>query len=268
MKQPTPMAANRRPSVVELSPKLCMLGKVLNRTCAACCGLRVLPGERPHISRHGCKHEHQHTKEACTGCSKAHLQVIRSAPYNGPTGFYESDCCCIPACDRIIITPYCQLMRTVHNASGKGGIYAPCTSSLRHLHSLLTIQCCQKIRFAPVLRCTDVCHALSEGSQLLCKTPGHSLQQAPCLRRCFALFMFVRPCFLVTGLPGLHDPRIQLYTLRHASHSFTVGRTLIIHAVLRRTCCLQDRHLEDKRDLARPAEIGSCRIRAVLDRPG
>ena len=50
MKQPTPMAANKRPSVVELSPKLCMLGKVLNRTCAAYCGLREMPGEGPNVS--------------------------------------------------------------------------------------------------------------------------------------------------------------------------------------------------------------------------
>ena len=45
MKQPKPMAANRRPSVVELSPKLCMLGKVLKRTCAAYCSAKQILGK-------------------------------------------------------------------------------------------------------------------------------------------------------------------------------------------------------------------------------
>ena len=34
-KEPRPMAAKRSPRVVELSPKLCMPGSVLKRTCTA-----------------------------------------------------------------------------------------------------------------------------------------------------------------------------------------------------------------------------------------
>ena len=45
MKQPTPMAAKRRPIVVALSPKLCMLGKVLKRTCTARCSAPDIAGQ-------------------------------------------------------------------------------------------------------------------------------------------------------------------------------------------------------------------------------
>ena len=72
MKQPKPIAANKRPSVVELSPKLCMLGNVLKRTCKACCTVCQPCKEEARVRDHRSRPfqpkpwQSAETKEECT----------------------------------------------------------------------------------------------------------------------------------------------------------------------------------------------------------
>ena len=80
-----------------LSPRLCMLGNVLKRTCIQGAAVKppvaatLLSMKANFCPRQG---------SVCCGrlpVRKGYLQIIRSSPDNGATGLYESVSCCIPA---------------------------------------------------------------------------------------------------------------------------------------------------------------------------
>lgn len=121
MKQPTPMAAKRRPSVVELSPKLCMLGKVLKRTCAACRSAQERAG-------HGGKQVSARGKPAQVAV--APTCRLSEAPHTtAPLAFMKVIAAASLHATMSWLDHVYELVRLATNASGKAFNHAPCSTS-------------------------------------------------------------------------------------------------------------------------------------------